>query len=294
VLSEFRAELEGQVLGGPIEQWLDLGSAAGLERWLADEAHRHSDLGVFVAVARKHGFHLLGGGPRRFLSGGGWSLEPEGTWLRPGCHDGSPGPFDPGGIIEHCKHAWYGGPAQAAPSAGQSDPDPDRAGAYSWAKAPRYRERSAEVGPLARMVNDGDPLALDLLADPGPSVYLRVLMRWHETFRLIAQTARWLSEIDPEAPFYVKDEPRDTALAAGLCEAPRGLLGHWVRIDNGRIRSYQVVTPTGWNLSPRDSLDQPGPLEEALVGTPVEDHDNPVNICHVVQSFDPCLYCMVH
>jgi hydrogenase large subunit len=80
----------------------------------------------------------------------------------------------------------------------------------------------------------------------------------------------------------------------GLVEAPRGVLGHWLRVEEGRIRNYQIITPTGWNLSPRDSQDQAGPLESALVGTPVPDPERPVAVSHVVKSFDPCLFCTVH
>jgi hydrogenase large subunit len=79
-----------------------------------------------------------------------------------------------------------------------------------------------------------------------------------------------------------------------LVEAPRGVLGHWLRVEEGKIQNYQIITPTGWNLSPRDSADCPGPLEAALVGALVPDPDHPAAIAHVVKSFDPCLFCTVH
>jgi hydrogenase large subunit len=79
-----------------------------------------------------------------------------------------------------------------------------------------------------------------------------------------------------------------------VVEAPRGTLGHWLRVEGGKVRNYQIVTPTGWNLSPRDSDDRPGPLEMALAGTPVPDPDHPVAMSLVVKSFDPCLFCTVH
>ncbi len=80
----------------------------------------------------------------------------------------------------------------------------------------------------------------------------------------------------------------------GLLEAPRGILGHWIRVEEGRIQNYQIITPTGWNLSPRDAGDCSGPLEEALVGAPVADPDRPAAVSSIVKSFDPCLYCTVH
>ena len=80
----------------------------------------------------------------------------------------------------------------------------------------------------------------------------------------------------------------------GLLQAARGALGHWVKIAGGVIEHYQIITPTAWNGSPRDSNDRRGPWEEALIGTRVRDVENPVELGHVVRSFDPCLVCTVH
>ena len=80
----------------------------------------------------------------------------------------------------------------------------------------------------------------------------------------------------------------------GLTEAPRGALGHWIRIENKKIANYQAVVPTTWNCSPRDEDFQRGPVEEALIGAPVPDADNPINVARIVRSFDPCLACAVH
>ena len=84
------------------------------------------------------------------------------------------------------------------------------------------------------------------------------------------------------------------AVGWGSTEAPRGGLGHWVRIQNGRIGSYQAVVPTTWNGSPRDAMDQRGVWEKALIGTPVADPEQPVEILRTVHSFDPCMACAVH
>jgi hydrogenase large subunit len=54
------------------------------------------------------------------------------------------------------------------------------------------------------------------------------------------------------------------------------------------------VVPTTWNASPRDDQGQPGPIEQALVGTKVRDEANPFEIVRIVRSFDPCLACAVH
>jgi [NiFe] hydrogenase large subunit/hydrogenase large subunit len=80
----------------------------------------------------------------------------------------------------------------------------------------------------------------------------------------------------------------------GVTEAPRGALGHWVRIENGAIANYQCVVPSTWNGSPRDAFGQRGPWEEALIGTPVADAQKPVEILRTIHSFDPCMACAVH
>ena len=81
----------------------------------------------------------------------------------------------------------------------------------------------------------------------------------------------------------------------GLVEAARGALGHWIAVSSGRISHYQIVAPTTWNFSPRDAAGVPGPLEQALAGTPVgADGAGAPAVQHVVRSFDPCMVCTAH
>jgi [NiFe] hydrogenase large subunit/hydrogenase large subunit len=80
----------------------------------------------------------------------------------------------------------------------------------------------------------------------------------------------------------------------GFHEAPRGSLGHWVTIKNQTIENYQIVVPGTWNGSPRDAEGQRGPYEEALIGTPVANIEQPVEILRTIHSFDPCMACAVH
>jgi len=80
----------------------------------------------------------------------------------------------------------------------------------------------------------------------------------------------------------------------GLHEAPRGALGHWITIKDYKIDNYQAVVPTTWNGGPRDDNGLRGPIEEALVGTPVKDPENPIELVRVVRAFDPCIACAVH
>jgi hydrogenase large subunit len=80
----------------------------------------------------------------------------------------------------------------------------------------------------------------------------------------------------------------------GLVEGARGALGHWIEIKEKKIANYQLVVPSTWNMSPIDDKGQPGPLEQALIGTKIKDEANPFEIVRIVRSFDPCLACAVH
>ena len=79
-----------------------------------------------------------------------------------------------------------------------------------------------------------------------------------------------------------------------IVEATRGGLGHWVKIEDGYIAHYQIISPTTWNGSPRDTNGVRGPWEQALIGIEVRNTDNPIEIGHILRSFDPCLVCTVH
>jgi hydrogenase large subunit len=86
----------------------------------------------------------------------------------------------------------------------------------------------------------------------------------------------------------------DKASGSGLIDTTRGALGHWIAIDNKILKNYSIITPSAWNLSPQDTKGVRGPVESALVGTNIEDINNPVEIGRIVRSFDPCVSCATH
>lgn len=190
-------------------------------------------------------------------------------------------------ITEDVKYSWYSSGSNLNPSLGETDVEPDKVNAYSWIKAPRYNGRVHEVGPLARMWINGD-------YTNGISVLDRLAARALETKKIADAMVGWLNELEPESPSYTYKATPVSASGMGLTEAPRGALGHWMDIANSKISRYQVVTPTAWNASPRDDLDQPGPIEQALIGTSIADPSKPIEVLRIVHSFDPCLACSVH
>jgi hydrogenase large subunit len=89
-------------------------------------------------------------------------------------------------------------------------------------------------------------------------------------------------------------EVPEAGSGAGLTGAPRGALGHWTTIENGKVARYQAVVPTTWNGSPRDAGGVPGPIEQALANEQIRDTENPFEVVRTIRSFDPCLACSVH
>jgi hydrogenase large subunit len=190
-------------------------------------------------------------------------------------------------------------------------------GKYSWMKTPRWKGQPMEVGPLARMLvgfgsgNEeirevvGDALKqLDVPVEALFSTLGRTAARGLET-RLIA---RWAKEFfgqlmsninNGDARMFNGDlwEPStwpQQAQGVGLSEAPRGALAHWIVIKNAEIDNYQLVVPSTWNASPRDGQGQRSAYESALLGTPIHDTQQPVEVLRTIHSFDPCIACAVH
>jgi hydrogenase large subunit len=191
-------------------------------------------------------------------------------------------------IVEQTNHSWYTDSTSGLnPSQGQTVPSPDKANGYSWLKAPRYGGVPYETGALARMWVNGDYRA-------GVSVMDRHLARAQETSKIAHAMSGWLEQVNLSASSYTQTAVPTSGSGVGLTEAPRGALGHWLRISNRAIAAYQILTPTCWNCSPKDGAGVAGPLEKALEGTPMSDAAQPVEVLRVVQSFDPCLSCAVH
>jgi len=188
---------------------------------------------------------------------------------------------------------------------------------YSWLKTPRWKGNPMEVGPLARLLvayaSGRDEVkevvqealkALDVPVDALFSTLGRTAARGLET-RLIA---RWAREFYSQLLTNIKNgdtrmfngEKWDTASwpaeahGVGLSEAPRGALAHWIVIKDRKIDNYQLVVPSTWNASPRDPMGRMSAYEAALIGTPVKNPDQPLEILRTIHSFDPCIACAVH
>ncbi|HDX9578895.1 TPA: nickel-dependent hydrogenase large subunit [Bacillus pseudomycoides] len=240
---------------------------------------------------------------------------------------------DPEQVKEFIDHSWYtydgkeGGGVGKHPFEGETSlhytgpkapyKNLDTNKQYSWLKTPRWKNQPMETGPLARMMvgyaagnneikslMDDTLKKLDLPITAMKSALGRTVARALETILL----SDWIRHDMDELLHNVKNGnqvtfdrtkwepstwPKKTK-GVGWVEAPRGALGHWIDIENGKTKNYQAVVPSTWNASPRDHNNNLGAYEAALKGTPILNKEQPLEILRIIHSFDPCLACAVH
>lgn len=295
LLAEFRAFLENTLFGDSLEAVAALDSEAALYAWMEPRAQR-ADFPRFLNIARDIGLQHMGRATDRFISYGAYSdgtapLFAAGVWAEEILHK-----LDIGAIREDVTRSWMAGDAALAPHEGRTQPDPDKADAYSWCKAPRLSGKVVETGALARQMVAGHPLVRDMVNLHGASVTARIVGRMLEFALVLPAMETWLRQILPGDTYCLPSHELEDARGIGLIEAARGALGHWLDVRNGRIHNYQIIAPTTWNFSPRDAVGEPGALEQALVGLEAEEGGDaaPLQVQHVVRSFDPCMVCTVH
>jgi uptake hydrogenase large subunit len=308
IIEGFRSWYERSILGCSIERWQEIQSVDDLTAWLDEKpAHHESEVGFFIRFSRLAGLHSLGKGPNHFLSYGNFPLPLDtavqgsgGRLIRAGWADGTTvSAFEGYKITEDISHSWFKqdkGPLHPFDGKTQPYASGQSGRLYSWVKAPRYNGEVMETGPLAEMIIDGHPLFTEMIAQDGANVFVRELARIVRPAYLLPPMTTWINELleRRQDGFYRSVKVIPDGEGAGMIQAARGALGHWVKIRDEKITHYQIITPTAWNGSPRDRDGVRGAWEQALIGTPIRDIKNPVEAGHVVRSFDPCLVCAVH
>lgn len=318
--------LEKVWLGCSIDRWLENKTWEDVLAWVDEnESQRNSDCGLFIRYCQEIGLDKYGEGYGNYLATGTYfqpelydkpTIEGRNAALigRSGVYcEGQYHEFDQAHVREDHTHSFFKGSGVLHPFDGVTDPvDPEQGrkeGKYTWAKAPRYEipgvgAKPLEAGPLARQVmagqpdaaahQDFDPLFLDIIQNAGPSILTRVLARMHEAPKYFKRVRGWLDALELGESFYEKPIEHASGRGFGATEAARGSLADWIVIEDGKIANYQVVTPTAWNIGPRDSKSAVGPMEQSFVGTPIANAEDPVELGHVARSFDSCLVCTVH
>ena len=325
ILEHFRRNWAEPVwLGCSFERYEEIRSYDQFMAWLGERPeHANSDLGLFWRMSTDIGLDKFGRGHGRYIS---WGYLPhEHRYNRPtiegrnaavimksGVYDGHTNThvlMEQAATREDTVHAWYDEPGGLHPFDRTTVPlpqnTPDMNGKYSWATAVRHADRGRlEAGPLARQLVAGgrhgeswqhyDPLVLDMYRRMGgASVLLRHFARMHELVKLYREAERTLEAFQLKDEWYIKPTERD-GRGWGATEAIRGALCHWIDIERGKIKNYQIVAPTTWNVGPRSEAGDRGPIEESLIGTPIADPADPVEVGHVCRSYDSCLVCTVH
>ncbi|MEQ1565167.1 MAG: nickel-dependent hydrogenase large subunit [Myxococcota bacterium] len=326
ILEHFRRNwIESLWLGCSMERYEEIRSYDDFMAWTEEnESQANSDLALYWKAGLEYGLDKFGAGCGRYVT---WGYLPhEDRYQRPSIEDRNDAVIMKGGLYdaatdthlqmnqgrvrENTSHAWYDeGDADVHPfdrrTVASQRSRHDYNGTYSWATAVKDLELGrCEAGPLSRQLVAGgpnghpwqnhDPFILDAFKKMGgASVHLRQLARLHELVKLYREAERCLKAFRLDEPFYIKPRPRDGE-GWGATEAARGALAHWIKVKDGKIENYQIIAPTTWNVGPRDATGARGPIEEALVGTPIADKTDPVEVGHVARSFDSCLVCTVH
>jgi hydrogenase large subunit len=325
ILEHFRRNwIEPIWLGCSMERYEQIRSYDDFLSWFDEQPeHAESDLGMYWRISRDIGLDKYGKGHTKYLS---WGYLPhEDRYQKPtiegrnaalimksGVFDAATGTHKLMNQVhtrEDLKHAWYDETKVLHPFERETKPtqknDVDFAGKYSWSTAVSHVEDGRlEAGPFARQLVAGgkhgeswqhhDPLILDMYNKlGGASVMLRHFARMHETVKLYREAERILREFKLSEPWYQKPTEKD-GRGWGATEAIRGALCHWIECKNGKIKNYQIIAPTTWNVGPRTSDGTRGPMEEALIGIPIADPSDPVEVGHVCRSYDSCLVCTVH
>ena len=296
IVSAFRRFLERTLFADTLERVGALQSADELSAWRHEKPVTTGDFRHFLAISEALGLEALGRAGSLFMSygayhAGGGHLFDRGLWRA-----GAAAPFDASLVAEDTANAWYQ-PSQGPlpPAAGETVPTDGTGRGYTWCKAPRLAGETAEVGAVARQLVNGHPLIRDLVGSGSANVHARVVARVLEIALVVMAMERWIQNLKPNGEFCSHGPMPDDCEGVGLTEAARGALGHWLKVENGRIANYQIIAPTTWNFSPRDAEGKPGALELALEGAPVRPGETePVAVQHIVRSFDPCMVCTVH
>ena len=225
-------------------------------------------------------------------------------------------------VSESIAHAWYDGDWSRHPWEEDTEPKYstfDDNGKYSWVKAPRFQGKPMQVGPLAQVLvgvalgheptvrwatKTLDTAGAVAHVKLGPEVLHSTLGRHaarmirtcviselaQKHWTLLAENIGKGDVTSFNKPTFPAGEQR----GFGFHEAPRGTLSHWIVIRDAKIHNYQAVVPSTWNAGPRDDKNQPGPYEASLVGNPVANAEQPLELLRTIHSFDPCLACAVH
>lgn len=208
--------------------------------------------------------------------------DPEISYVKPGVIiGGKKQRLETDSILEDIRYSWYEDKDNGE-TVELKKPE-----AYTFIKAARYKGLPMEGGPLARLMLTGE-------YTKGNSCMDRNVARVLETQKIIRIMENITRKIELKKSHQRAYSIPDSAFGAGLTDTIRGTLGHWILIEGKVIKNYNIITPTGWNLSPVDERGVHGPAEKALIGTRLKNSNNTPELGRIIRSFDPCISCATH
>ncbi|WP_026688533.1 nickel-dependent hydrogenase large subunit [Alteribacter aurantiacus] len=246
---------------------------------------------VYEIAAYYPEYYRLGGGYGNLLTFGAFDQYKElGTLYVDPLVSMSRGvePFDETKIKEKIDYSWYRSTDEEyKPDETMPEPDRGKKTSYSWVKAPRYDGKPMEVGPLARLILSNE-------YTNGISAMDRTLARALEAQKIAGIMKTLLGQVVPGVDVQKKYTLPNEAEGRGLTDTTRGALGHWLKIKGKKLSFYQIITPSTWDFSTKDDQGYRGIAEEALMGTPIQNVDQPAEVGRILRSFDPCMSCATH
>ena len=264
---------------------------------------------VYLVGSQYKDLATFGQGYRNALCVGVFPLDDEGGKMlfMPGVYlHGKDEAFDIAKVTEDVKYSWFDDATSGEKfTRGRNILDVDKAGAYSFGKSPLYKGQPMEVGPLARMWVNNKPLSpvgqamlrehfgidavnfRDLGEDVAFSLLGRHIARAEETYLMLDVIEGWLREVKAGEETFSTPVIPGSGEGYACTEAPRGSLMHFTKVRGGVIDNYQIMPATLWNTAPRNDKGELGPIEKCLIGVPVPDIENPVNVARLIRAFDP-------
>ena len=259
---------EKSISGISLENYLSFDSVENLE-------NLGSDLKYFKNLSFKYSLENYGKSYDRFITLGESTLFKSGKIKQRLVHK-----LDFSKIVEDNSHTF------------SINKEENNTKKHTWSKSVSYDENFFETGPLSRAIISNRKFIKELHKNFQDSVFTRVMARVDEMAFLLFETNNLISQIDIKEQSYIKPKTslKDIVDAKGMAvvEACRGSLLHNITIEKGLIKSYDVITPTVWNLGPQNKT-QKGIAQKAIIGSPN------IEIAKIVlRSFDVCSVCTTH
>lgn len=296
-IDNFKKWYEDIVLTSSIEEFEKVKDYESLLKYC--ENYPNSQITKFVEISKETNLFEIGKTGYGFLSYGSFD-NPENQKEKltaSGFFDGvNIQVFNQSNITEDTTYAFYEDSIALNPFDGETIVSYEKENAYSWAKAPRYNMRAVQTGALAEALVEKDELFTNLYKGFEDCVFVRQFARLLRPIKHIKLMTKMINEVleNSGSELYIEPQNLINGTGCGLTQAARGALGHWIHIEDKKIKKYQIISPTTWNGSPRDKKNQEGPWEKALLNLEVKDNEHLMEMGHVIRSFDPCLVCTVH